>query len=202
MRRLWLIPIAALIMLVGAGAAAGLIADSEAPPQPPMQVQAVEEVVQDTLTVSDPAPSVSSNDGSPLPPMEKPELQYPNLGYALDQAVAEAEDEALDQAVAEAEDEGSSSKGTAADIDPEPVAVSIYLSGHVDDVAAFLEDNGGDPRNVGEDYIEAYVPVTLLSELSGQPGVLRVREIIPLMPLNCGHQERDSLCISMPSKSE
>ena len=190
MRRLWLIPIAALIMLVGAGAAAGLIADSEAPPQPPMQVQAVEEVVQDTLTVSDPAPSVSSNDGSPLPPMEKPELQYPNLGYALDQAVAEAEDE------------GSSSKGTAADIDPEPVAVSIYLSGHVDDVAAFLEDNGGDPRNVGEDYIEAYVPVTLLSELSGQPGVLRVREIIPLMPLNCGHQERDSLCISMPSKSE
>ena len=180
MRTLWLIPIAALIMLVGAGAAAGLIAASEAPPQPQMQVQAVEEVVQDTPTVSDPAPSVSSNDGSPLPPMEKPELQYPNLGYALDQAVAEAEDEGSSSKGTKGTAEGT--KGTAADIDPEPVAVSIYLSGHVDDVAAFLEDNGGDPRNVGEDYIEAYVPVTLLSELSGQPGVLRVREIIPLMP--------------------
>ena len=32
---------------------------------------------------------------------------------------------------------------------------------------------------MGEDYIEAYVPVTLLGELSHQPGVLRVREIIP-----------------------
>ena len=64
---------------------------------------------------------------------------------------------------------------------PEPVAVSIYLSGPVDDVVAFLEDNGGDPRNMGEDYIEAYVPVDLLGELSEQAGVLRVREIIPPM---------------------
>ena len=46
----------------------------------------------------------------------------------------------------------------------------------------FLEDNGGDPRNVGEDYIEAYVPVTLLGELSEQPGVTRVQEIIPPEP--------------------
>lgn len=173
MRRFALIPTVALILLVGACATAASKPASEAPPQPPMQVQAVEEVVQDTPTVSDPAPSVSSDDGSPLPPMEKPDLQYPNLGYALDQMVAETKTE------------GSSSqrtKGDAANSKPEPVAVSIYLSGHVDDVATFLEDNGGDPRNVGEGYIEAYVPVTLLSELSGQPGVLRVREIIPQMP--------------------
>ena len=39
----------------------------------------------------------------------------------------------------------------------------------------FLQDNGGDPRNVGEDYIEAYVPVTLLGAVSEQPGVIRVR---------------------------
>lgn len=170
MRRFGLIPIVALILLVGAGATAASKPASEAPPQRPMQVQAVEEVVQDTLTVSDPAPSVSSDDGSPLPPMEKPDLQYPNLGYALDQMVAETKTE------------GSYSQrtdGDAANSQPEPVAVSIYLSGNVDDVVAFLEDNGGDPRNVGEDYIEAYVPVTLLGELSGQPGVLRLREILP-----------------------
>ena len=46
----------------------------------------------------------------------------------------------------------------------------------------FLVDNGGDPRNVGENYIEAYVPVTLLGQLSEQPGVIRVREIIPPEP--------------------
>ena len=59
------------------------------------------------------------------------------------------------------------------------VAVTIYLSGGVDEVVAFLEENGGDPRNVGEDYVEAYVPVTLLGPVSEQPGVLRVREIVP-----------------------
>ena len=43
----------------------------------------------------------------------------------------------------------------------ESVAVTIYLTGNVDAVVSFLEDNGGDPRNVGEDYIEAYVPVAV-----------------------------------------
>ena len=64
----------------------------------------------------------------------------------------------------------------------EAVAVTIYLSGNVDEVVRFLEDNGGSPRNVGEDYIEAYVPVTLLGPVSEQPGVIRVREIIPPQP--------------------
>ena len=61
----------------------------------------------------------------------------------------------------------------------ESVAVTIHLSGSVDAVVAFLEENGGDPRNVGEDYIEAYVPVSLLGPVSERPGVLRVREIVP-----------------------
>ena len=61
----------------------------------------------------------------------------------------------------------------------ESVAVTIYLSGSVDEVVAFLEENGGDPRNVGEDYVEAYVPVSLLGPVSDRPGVIRVREIVP-----------------------
>ena len=68
------------------------------------------------------------------------------------------------------------------------VAVTIYLSGNVDDVVTFLEENGGDPRNVGEDYIEAYVPVTLLGQLSQQPGVMRVREIAPPQPAQLTQQ--------------
>ena len=170
MRRLWLIPISALILLVGAGATAGLIAASEAPPAPLEQIQTVEKLTPDTPVLPEPASSVSSDDDSPPLPPEKPDIQYPNLGYALDQVATAAENEESSSREAGVDAAGST---------PEPVAVSIYLSGHVDDVVAFLEDNGGDPRNVGEDYIEAYVPVTLLGELSGQPEVLRVREIIP-----------------------
>ena len=97
-------------------------------------------------------------------------LNYPNLGSHLDQLVASVE-------------EGQATAQDAAEATPmhsgESVAVTIYLTGNVDAVVSFLEDNGGDPRNVGEDYIEAYVPVTLLGALSEQPGVIRVREIVP-----------------------
>ena len=104
---------------------------------------------------------------------EKTELEYPNLGSRLDQLVAGVED-------------GEASSREAAEDAPvhqeESVAVTIYLSGNVDGVVSFLEGNGGSPRNVGEDYIEAYVPVPLLGQLSEQPGVIRVREIVPPQP--------------------
>ena len=41
------------------------------------------------------------------------------------------------------------------------IAVTIHLSGNVEDLVKFLEDKGSSARNVGEDYIEAYVPVSL-----------------------------------------
>ena len=168
MKRFALIPIVALVLLVGAGATAGMIAASEAPPESIVQVQAVEKHIQNAPIPPAPALSISSNDGTPPRDRETPSLQYPNLGSALDQ-----------MATAVDEEEYSSREADGGTSQPEPVAVTIYLSGHVEDVVTFLEDNGGDPRNVGEDYIEAYVPVSLLGELSGQPGVLRVREIIP-----------------------
>ena len=104
----------------------------------------------------------------PIP--EKAELNYPNLGSHLDGLVA-----SVSAGQATAQDAASNSPVHSG----ESVAVTIYLSGNVADVVSFLEDNGGDPRNVGEDYIEAYVPVTLLGPASEQPGVLRVREIAP-----------------------
>ena len=110
----------------------------------------------------------SHDQAPPIP--DKGELNYPNLGSHLDQLVAKVE-------------EGQASSKDAAGETPvhsgESVAVTIYLTGNVDDVVSFLEDNGGDPRNVGEDYIEAYVPVALLGPVSEQPGVIRVREIVP-----------------------
>ena len=113
----------------------------------------------------------SHDQAPPIP--EKAELNYPNLGSHLDQLVTSVE-------------EGQATSLDAAGYTPvhsgASVAVTIYLSGNVDDVVTFLEENGGDPRNVGEDYIEAYVPVSLLGQLSEQPGVIRVREIVPPQP--------------------
>ena len=116
-------------------------------------------------------PNVYGGGDDSLPTLpEKPELKYPNLGSNLDQLVASVE-------------KGETSAKEAAEDAPvhqeASVAVTIYLSGNVDDVVKFLEDNGGSPRNVGEDYIEAYVPVSLLGQVSEQPGVIRVREIVP-----------------------
>ena len=108
------------------------------------------------------------NQAPPIP--DKGELKYPNLGSRLEELVASVE---AGDATAEEAASGAAMHSGAS------VAVTIYLSGGVDQVVAFLEENGGDPRNVGEDYVEAYVPVTLLGPASEQPGVLRVREIVP-----------------------
>ena len=116
-------------------------------------------------------PNVYGGGDDTLPTLpEKPELKYPNLGSNLDQLVASVE-------------EGETSAKEATEDAPvhqeASVAVTIYLSGNVDEVVKFLEDNGGSPRNVGEDYIEAYVPVSLLGQVSERTGVIRVREIAP-----------------------
>ena len=100
----------------------------------------------------------------------KPELKYPNLGSNLDQLVASVEKDKTSAKEA-AEDAKVHRKAS--------VTVTIYLSGNVDEVVKFLEENDGSPRNVDEDYIEAYVPVSLLGRVSEQTGVIRVREIIP-----------------------
>ena len=92
---------------------------------------------------------------------EKPELKYPNLGSSLDHMVASVEEGGLSAKEA-AEDAPVHREAS--------VAVTIYLSGNVDEVVKFLEDNGGSTRNVGEDYIEAYVPVSLLGTGLGTAG--------------------------------
>ena len=107
----------------------------------------------------------------PIP--DKAELKYPNLGSHLDQLAARVE---------EGETTAEDAAAGASMHREESVAVTIYLSSNVDEVVAFLEENGGDPRNVGEDYIEAYVPVSLLGPVSEQPEVIRVREIVPPQP--------------------
>ena len=65
----------------------------------------------------------------------------------------------------------------------ESVAVTIYVTeGFAAAIVAFLDSNGASPRNVGTDYVEAYVPVSLLPDTSAQEGVISVRTIIPPQP--------------------
>ena len=123
----------------------------------------------DEKAASIPRSGGTGGDDQALPIPDKGELKYPNLGSRLDELVASVE-------------AGQTTAQEAAVHSGALVAVTIYLSGGVDEVVAFLEENGGDPRNVGEDYVEAYVPVTLLGPVSEQPGVLRVREIVPPEP--------------------
>ena len=126
------------------------------------------------VTVVATVPGVSADgDDDAVIPLEKTEAKYPNLGSSLNQIVANVQEGRMTAGEA---------AGGASIFSDESAAVTIHLSGHVDEVVAFLEEYGGDPRNVGEDYIEAYVPVTLLGSLSKRPGVLRVREIIPPQP--------------------
>ena len=62
------------------------------------------------------------------------------------------------------------------------IAVTFYVAGDTGPVVSFLRDNGGDVRNVGADYVEAYVPISVLVAASEQPGVGRVEAIIPPQP--------------------
>ena len=102
---------------------------------------------------------------------EKTELRNPNLGSHLNLLIEKVETGGY-SAQAAAADSPIHSGGSV-------VVVTIYLSSNVEDVVSFLEDYGGDPCNVGEDYIESYVPVPMLGPVSERPGVIRVREIDP-----------------------
>ena len=133
------------------------------------------------VTLAAALPGVSADGGEdknreqgqapPIP--DKTALNYPNLGSHLDELVTRVE---------AGQTTSKDATGDTPVYSRESVAVTIYVTGNVDDVVSFLEDKGGDPRNVGEDYIEAYVPVTLLGPVSEQPGVIRVREIVPPLP--------------------
>ena len=136
--------------------------------QPGFEIELVptpEPTGADALT---PTPATDLTNQLTLP--NKPELSYPKVGSVLDGLIARIL--AGEISPEEAAQEAPLHQGDA-------VAVIIHLSGNVDDVVQFLEANGGSTISVGEDNIEALVPVLLVGQTSEQPGVLRVRLIQP-----------------------
>ena len=116
-----------------------------------------------------PTPGLFTGSG-PFTTPEETELKYPKVGSILDDLIARVE--AGEISAEDAAGEAPLHRG-------ESVAVRVYLSGNVDGVVRFLQDNGVSPRHVGEDYIVAFIPILLLPQTSEQPGVLRVEESIP-----------------------
>ena len=121
------------------------------------------------LATSTPAPQTDPI--IPLPDSKKPPLG--NLDSMLSQLV-----ESVEQGISTANDAAASAPISSG----ESVAVTFYTQGDATSLADFLRSNGGDPRNVGEGYIEAYVPISLLVTASEQPGVIRVDAIVPPQP--------------------
>ena len=103
--------------------------------------------------------------------------RYPNMDSNLNGIVQDAEASGFTaQAM-------TAAAGSAPIHREQSVAVTLYITeGYADAISAYLSDNGASPRNMGTDYIEAYVPVSLLPQVSEQEGVIIVRTIIPSQP--------------------
>ena len=100
--------------------------------------------------------------------------RYPNLDSNLNRVVEQARTGQLTTRAAAASAPLHYSQS---------VAVTLYIiEGYADAIASYLEANGASPRNIDADYIEAYIPVSLLAEASEREGVLSARTIIPPHP--------------------
>ena len=111
-----------------------------------------------------------------LPPIEfeRNPPTYPNMDSNLNRIVEQVQTGQFTAQAAAANAPLSSD---------ESVAVTIYVTeGFAAAIVAFLDSNGASPRNVGTDYVEAYVPVSLLPDTSAQEGVISVRTIVPPQP--------------------
>lgn len=131
-----------------------------------------------------PAPTAApaDNGGSQVgvqSPQEKADApKYGNMDSMLNELVQQVENQVLSAERAAAFAPFSAH---------ESVAVTIHSeAGHADALWQYLENNGASPRNIGDEYIEAYVPITLLSRLSQQNGVIAISTIVPPKPVQSG----------------
>ena len=100
--------------------------------------------------------------------------QYPNMDSNLNQIVEQAQSGQFTAQAAAANAPVHSGAS---------VAVTLYITeGYAQGVWDWLEENGADPRNIGADYIEAYIPVSLLGEASQREEVISIRTIVPPQP--------------------
>ena len=135
---------------------------------------------EDTPTPAPTAtPEGSGTDVDVTPPEGKSNLpKYGNMDSMLNDLV-----EQVESGFATAHSAASSAPIS----DDDSVAVALFLEEDaVGNVEQYLEDIGVSPANVHEDYIEAYVPLTLLGSLSNEQGVSAISAITPPQPMQVG----------------
>ena len=69
------------------------------------------------------------------------------------------------------------------------VAVTLQLSGDPKAVSEYLSDKGISPRHAGEDYIEVFLPVRMLTEVAKLDGIIRIE---PIAPPQTNHHPRQA----------
>ena len=111
----------------------------------------------------------------PPPPPTVPTPTYPKLRHSLQHDVVQFE-EAQAAASGPSGQSGSAPEDTA-------VLVSIFLSGNKAEVAAWLRSKSVTPEHADDPDIsglDAYVPLSLLGELSQQDGVTGIQQSGPV----------------------
>ena len=132
-------------------------------------------------TADTPTPEATAESGENFGDQQLPPIQgklnppqYPNMDSNLNRIVQQARS---GQFTAQAAAANAPVHSDAS------VAVTLYITeGYAQDISDWLEESDASPRNIGSDYIEAYVPVSLLAEASQMEGVISVRTIIPPQP--------------------
>ncbi len=162
-RKNWLV-VTTVAVVAASAVTAGILFAAGGPKQPGQTISL--KPVPESVSAQTPEAQEQIN----LPPTEKEPPAYPNLDSNLNR-LAQAS-----QSVRRPASENGAVLGQS----DEPVLVTFYVEPeYVDAVRQYLEDNSVYVRNVGEDYIEAHVPPSLVGDASEQPGVLRVDTVIP-----------------------
>ena len=131
-------------------------------------------------TADTPTPEATTESGDDFGDQQFPPFEgkinppkYPNVDSNLNRIIEQVE---IGQFTAQAAANAPVHSGAS-------VAVTLYVTeGYAQDVWDWLEQSGASPRNIGIDYIEAYVPASLLPSASEREGVVSVRTIVSPQP--------------------
>lgn len=113
-------------------------------------------------------PRQITKQGFSIPPKEPPTI--PTLDSALNDLLSRIEAGEITEADAAAQTPLHRDNS---------VAVTIHVTGNPDGILHYLSDHDITPRHAGKNYIEAFLPITMLRDIAKLEGVVRIEMIVP-----------------------